>query len=379
MKNTYHNIIFIAFLTLYSCGEKQKESTPEIQTETVNTISLTEEQMLQANISLIQPTPGAIPVILKLNGITESAPMDQVQVCAPMGGFLKSTTLTPGQFIQEGQTIVMLEDQQFIEIQEEYLTTKAMLALSNTEFERQNQLNKTKSSSDKVLENARTEFVSKKIELKALEEKLKLLGIDPTRLNEENISRMLPLKAPISGYVSDLKTKIGQYVNPTDIILSITNNTRPFLILRVFEKDISSLKTGQKVQANSSAFPEQIFSCSIVSIGRELDQNRSVDVVCTFDNATNDLRPGLYFTGDTEVLLKDGLLVPSEAVVHYENKNYIFVITGQREFLMTEVELIGEHAQQSAIQLLSPATTDSIQIAGRGAYSILMKMKNSEE
>lgn len=170
MKNTYHNIIFIAFLTLYSCGEKQKESTPEIQTETVNTISLTEEQMLQANISLIQPTPGAIPVILKLNGITESAPMDQVQVCAPMGGFLKSTTLTPGQFIQEGQTIVMLEDQQFIEIQEEYLTTKAMLALSNTEFERQNQLNKTKSSSDKVLENARTEFVSKKIELKALEE-----------------------------------------------------------------------------------------------------------------------------------------------------------------------------------------------------------------
>ena len=379
MKNTYHNIIFIAFLTLYSCGEKQKESTPEIQTETVNTISLTEEQMLQANISLIQPTPGSIPVILKLNGITESAPMDQVQVCAPMGGFLKSTTLTPGQFIQEGQTIVMLEDQQFIDIQEEYLTTKAMLALSNTEFERQNQLNKTKSSSDKVLENARTEFVSKKIELKALEEKLKLLGIDPTRLNEENISRMLPLKAPISGYVSDLKTKIGQYVNPTDIILSITNNTRPFLILRVFEKDISSLKTGQKVQANSSAFPEQIFSCSIVSIGRELDQNRSVDVVCTFDNATNDLRPGLYFTGDTEVLLKDGLLVPSEAVVHYENKNYIFVITGQRAFLMTEVELIGEHEQQSAIQLLSPATTDSIQIAGRGAYSILMKMKNSEE
>ena len=379
MKNTYHNIIFIAFLTLYSCGEKQKESTPEIQTETVNTISLTEEQMLQANISLIQPTPGSIPVILKLNGITESAPMDQVQVCAPMGGFLKSTTLTPGQFIQEGQTIVMLEDQQFIDIQEEYLTTKAMLALSNTEFERQNQLNKTKSSSDKVLENARTEFVSKKIALKALEEKLKLLGIDPTRLNEENISRMLPLKAPISGYVSDLKTKIGQYVNPTDIILSITNNTRPFLILRVFEKDISSLKTGQKVQANSSAFPEQIFSCSIVSIGRELDQNRSVDVVCTFDNATNDLRPGLYFTGDTEVLLKDGLLVPSEAVVHYENKNYIFVITGQRAFLMTEVELIGEHEQQSAIQLLSPATTDSIQIAGRGAYSILMKMKNSEE
>ena len=379
MKNTYHNIIFIAFLTLFSCGEKQKESTPEIQTESVNTISLTEEQMLQANISLIQPTPGSIPVILKLNGITESAPMDQVQVCAPMGGFLKSTTLTPGQFIQEGQTIVMLEDQQFIDIQEEYLTTKAMLALSNTEFERQNQLNKTKSSSDKVLENARTEFVSKKIALKALEEKLKLLGIDPTRLNEENISRMLPLKAPISGYVSDLKTKIGQYVNPTDIILSITNNTRPFLILRVFEKDISSLKTGQKVQANSSAFPEQIFSCSIVSIGRELDQNRSVDVVCTFDNATNDLRPGLYFTGDTEVLLKDGLLVPSEAVVHYENKNYIFVITGQRAFLMTEVELIGEHEQQSAIQLLSPATTDSIQIAGRGAYSILMKMKNSEE
>ncbi|MBL0315298.1 MAG: efflux RND transporter periplasmic adaptor subunit [Flavobacteriales bacterium] len=379
MKNTYHNIIFIAFLTLYSCGEKQKESTPEIQTESVNTISLTEEQMLQANISLIPPMPGSIPVILKLNGITESAPMDQVQVCAPMGGFLKSTTLTPGQFIQEGQTIVMLEDQQFIDIQEEYLTTKAMLALSNTEFERQNQLNKTKSSSDKVLENARTEFVSKKIALKALEEKLKLLGLDPTRLNEENISRMLPLKAPISGYVSDLKTKIGQYVNPTDIILSITNNTRPFLILRVFEKDISSLKSGQKVQANSSAFPEQIFSCSIVSIGRELDQNRSVDVVCTFDNTTNDLRPGLYFTGETEVQLKDGLLVPSEAVVHYENKNYIFVTTGQRAFLMTEVELIGEHEQQSAIQLLSPTTTDSIQIAGRGAYSILMKMKNSEE
>ncbi|MBX7050624.1 MAG: efflux RND transporter periplasmic adaptor subunit [Flavobacteriales bacterium] len=380
MKNKYFSVAVVLVLALHSCSEKQtNETSPEVIAVESTTIQLTEAQIAQAGIHLIQPVPGSIPATIKLNGTTQSAPMNQVQVCAPLGGFLKSTTLTPGQFVQQGQVIAMLEDQQFIQIQEEYLKQKAQLALSDAEYERQNQLNKTKSSSDKVLEMARTEYVTRKISFKALEEKLKLIGVDPSKLNEDNISRSLPLKAPISGFTSDLNAKIGQYINPTDVILSITNNEQPYLILKAFEKDIAYLSVGQKVLAISSAFPGKTLECKIETIGRELDSDRSISVVCAFVSAPVDIRPGEYFTGETEIRLNDGLLVPSESVVNFENRNFVFITSSPGEFIMTEVELVSEHDQESAIKFANAIAIDSLKIAGPGAYSILMKLKNSEE
>jgi hypothetical protein len=81
--------------------------------------------------------------------------------------------------ISRGEIIAVMEDQQYIQLQQDYLTSKAHFSYLEKEFQRQKELNESKASSDKVFENAQAEYLTQKILIKSLSEKLKLISINP--------------------------------------------------------------------------------------------------------------------------------------------------------------------------------------------------------
>ena len=110
-----------------------------------------------------------------------------VSVSIPLGGYLKSTKLLAGMHIVKGEVLAVMEDQQYVTLQQEYLTAKARLIFAEAEFTRQEELNKSKAASDKVFQQARVEYTTQKVLVRSLSEKLKLIGINPETLNEDNL------------------------------------------------------------------------------------------------------------------------------------------------------------------------------------------------
>ena len=108
----------------------------------------------------------------------------------PLGGYLKSTHLLPGMYVKKGEVIATMEDQQYIQLQEAYLVTKSNLEYAASEYNRQKELYETKSSSEKVFQQARMEYDNQKIALRALAEKMELIHLNPEKLTENNISNM---------------------------------------------------------------------------------------------------------------------------------------------------------------------------------------------
>lgn len=104
----------------------------------------------------------------------------------------------------------------------------------------------TKSTSDKIYQLAKSDFESQKYLVKSLQEKLKLIGIDPTQLNETSISRSINFNAPIGGYVTKVNVNIGKYVTPTDVLFEIVDPSDLHVRLIVYENDVSNLKIGMK-------------------------------------------------------------------------------------------------------------------------------------
>lgn len=105
----------------------------------------------------------------------------------------------------------------------------------------------TKSTSDKIYQLAKSDFESQKYLVKSLQEKLKLIGIDPTQLNETSISRSINFNAPIGGYVTKVNVNIGKYVTPTDVLFEIVDPSDLHVRLIVYENDVSNLKIGNEV------------------------------------------------------------------------------------------------------------------------------------
>ena len=123
MKNI---ILYLAIVILLSsCGEKLNDetSTPETAIETM--VSLTPLQLKNAGIVTGKIEQKEITSILKLNGKIDVPPQNMVSISVPLGGYLKTTKLLPGIHVVKGEVIAIMEDQQYIQLQQDYLTAKA--------------------------------------------------------------------------------------------------------------------------------------------------------------------------------------------------------------------------------------------------------------
>jgi len=373
-------ILFLFTGVLFMCcsSEKKPEHAQIQETQQDTTVVvLTPEQIKNAGITTGNPGNNQVNGVLKLQGAIDVPPQSMVSVSFPLGGYLKRTDLLPGVHVKKGQVLGILEDIQFIQIQQDYLSAKEKLHFAETEFKRQKELNDSKASSDKVLQQAKTEMETQRINTNALAQKLSLIGINPYRLNPASISRSINILSPIDGFVAKVNVNIGKYTSPTDVLFELVNPKDIHLGLSAFEKDISQLSIGQKVIAYTNDNPDKKYEAEIILISRNLNEDRMADVHCHFENFTPDLLPGMFMNGEVEVNKQSGLSVDEEAIVRWQNQYYVFILSGKNTFTMVPVKL--GNANGGRQQILSTVITPSTQVVIKNAYAILMKMKNSTE
>ena len=121
MKN-YHYLYLLPLLFSFSCNPDKKVETEQSSVLPENRVQLTTEQLKNTNIETGVLTQKDISSKLKLNGIIDVPPQNLFSVSVPLGGYLQSTHLLEGLKVKKGEIIATIEDQQYIEIQQDYLT-----------------------------------------------------------------------------------------------------------------------------------------------------------------------------------------------------------------------------------------------------------------
>lgn len=377
MKNIL--IISLLFFALAACNGKQETENKEETPVSENSVQMTDVQIRNAGIVTGKIEKRSISDILKVNGSIEVPPQNMVSISVPLGGYLKSTQLLPGMHVNKGETIAIVEDQKYITLQEEYLTTKAKLMFTEAEFNRQSELNKSKATSDKVFQQTQADYTSQKVITKSLSEKLKLVGINPDNLTENNLSRSINITSPINGFVSKVNVNIGKYANPSDILFELVNPEDIHLTLNIFEKDISKLFIGQKLIAYSNSLPEKKYPCEIILIGKDLTRDRSVEVHCHFEQYDKVLIPGMFMNAEIEVRSNLVYALPTDAIVSFENRQYVFIVKSGNEYEMLEVKTGDSENGYSEIILKDADKLLKSSFVTKGAYFLLMKLKNTSD
>lgn len=370
-------IILSSFILLYACGSKQTaEQTTDnaIVNETV--ITLTDAQLKNTQLQIGQLEGRNISSIIKVNGKIDVPPQNMVSVSMPLGGYLKTTKLLPGMRVGKGEVIATMEDLQYIQLQQEYLTAKSKVVYAEAEFNRQKELNQSKATSDKVFQQAQMDYNTQKIALSALSEKLKLININSQSLSENTLSKAVNIYSPIDGFVSRVNVNIGKYVNPADILFELVNTSDIHLNIKVFEKDLEKLSIGQKVMAYNNQSDKK-HPCEIILISQDLTSERTAEVHCHFLDYDKTLLPGMYMNADIEVKSNDVLTLPEEAIVNFEGKEYVFVTEKDKEYILTEVKTGSK--ENGFIEILNGEKLTQKQIVTKGAYTLLMKLKNKSE
>jgi cobalt-zinc-cadmium efflux system membrane fusion protein len=385
-------------------GTEEASAEEEHHDEESNTVELTQAQFRNAGVELATISKRQISGTIQVNGVLDVPPQQLVSISAPMGGFLKDTELLQGSRVRKGQSIARIENLDFIQVQQDYLEAKGQFELSKADYERQQQLADQNVNSAKTLQQSKATYTTWQAKFNGLAEKLKVLGISTSGLEDGNLKSSINLYSPIDGYVTEVNVNRGKFVNPTDVLFEIVDTEHLHAELIVFEKDVRKLKIGQKVRFTlANETKERI--ATVYLIGREISTERTIQIHCHIDQEDKDLLPGMYLKAMVETGGAEVPALPNEAIIDFEGKKYIFVVseetgdtihqdstgnkdTGKEEkvepheegshFSMIEVQIGNSELGYTEVTVPEGIKADS-QVVVKGAYSLLSKMKNSEE
>lgn len=401
--------IAIAFLVSLSACNSPKETAPEEHHEEENQVELTASQFKGAGITFGKVEMKNLSSTIQVNGVLDAPPQNLVTVSALMGGFVKSTDLLQGMKIKKGQVIATIQNPDFIQIQQDYLDNISKLKFAEQEYKRQEELVKDNVTAQKTFQQVSAEYNSLKAVQSGLLEKLSILGINPSSVENGKITSIVTILAPSNGYVTTVNVNIGKFVNPQDVICEIVNTEHLHVELTVFEKDLNKIQVGQKVNFYLVNEGGKERTATVYLINKKIDGDRSIQVHAHLDKEEPNFVPGTYLKASIEVTNNQTTALPDEAIVTTGGKFYIFIKDdghghehieekheeGKEEkkdnnkeeekheeeyvFLSVEVRKGVSQNGYTEVFLAENFELDHAEVVIKGAYDLLAKMNNSEE
>lgn len=335
------NIITILILSvlawdLQSCGNKDeksadtetKENDHKDEHSNSNTATLTNDQIKSIGIEIGGIEEKQLTASIRANGALRVPNQNKASVNSLYAGIVKSLLIQPGNIVKKGQVIAMIANPDFIQSQEEYLSILPRIVLAEQEYNRQKELNAGNAGALKNLQAAESSLRAMQTRRSALEQQIRLMGINPSSLENGKLVSVLSLRAPISGIVSNVSVKIGSYIDLNTPVADIVDNSQLHLDLFVYEKDLPRLRDNQSIHFTLTNNPGKEYDAEIYSLGSTFeDESKAVSVHATVKGDKTGLIDGMNITALISLDKITTPAVPNDAIVTYQGQDYIFMVT----------------------------------------------------
>ncbi len=368
----------ISLLFLMGCGSSKKENVESEAELPVDEITINADQQKTLNLQFGGLEKMKMSTVLDIQGKIDLPPQNIISVNFPLGGYLKSTKLIPGMRVQKGEVIAVIEDQSIVQLQQDYLSAKAKSVLNGLEFDRQKNLFDANAGTSKNYQQAEAELKMQQVLVKGLSEKLKLIGIDPSSLNENTISGQVQLKSSINGYVSKVNVNTGKYVQPAETLFELIDPDDIHVALTIFEKDLNNIHKGDEVRIHFIDDPSKNYIAEVILVNRGLDDNRTAVAHCHFKSQPKDLLPGMFVEGQVDVSNKEVTVLPDDAIVRSGDHQFVFVKKVEGKFEMKKIVAgLSKDGKTEVVSGLESVPQGAIVL--NNAFKLLGILKNSGE
>ena len=326
----YNILIFSVVLSLSSCGNgdvQNEQITQQKAGMADERIFVSKAQFEHSNMTLGGIEEQLFHATIKTRGMIDVPPENRAVVNATMGGYIKATPLLIGDEVRKGQSLVTIENPEFVSLQQEYLEIKEQLTYLRSEFERQKTMVAENITSQKSFLQAESAFKTANARYNGLRKQLTMLNISPSNVEAGAISSVTTIYAPIAGSVTKMNVNRGTYVSPATAILEIINNEHIHLELSVFEKDIMKLKKGQKINFKIPEASTETYKAEVHLIGTVIENDRTIRVHGHIENESEaNFLTGMFVEAD---IITDSVLVkalPETAIVGIEDRDYVLLL-----------------------------------------------------
>ena len=275
----------------------------------------------------------------------------QALVVSQITGVVLKINAEEADYVEAGQILAVVEpDRYALEVER----SNASLKRLQTDYQRKKELYAKQLVSTEDFERTSAEYDAQKAAWELAKLDLAYTSI----------------KAPISGYISERKVRVGNLVQLHQPVFNITSYDPLLAVLHVPERELRVLSKGLQVTMSVDAWPGESFTGEVIRISPVIDTGTGTFRVTTqIKDHGKMLKPGLF--GRVEILYdlhKDVPVIPRNAVITEDELSHVFVIDDEGNASRRAIEL-GFEANGLVEVSSGLAQGETVVTAGKGSLS----------
>ena len=327
-----------AFLAKQSGSEAHAHEEHEHEEVDFDHIPLTAKQVSTVDLKMGEAVEREMDATIEAKGSLVLRAQAMGDVASLMGGIVKSIFVKEGQLVHRGQIVASVENTDVVSLQREYYSAAKECELAKADLERQLLLRKQGAGVKRTLQQTRKDYQVAHANLLGIGRQLAQMGISTSAVAKGKFTTAFPLRAPISGVVSQLTASLGSYADMQTPLMKIRNTQAVECDLNVFEKDLAKVKVGNRVTLSLTNQPGVKLSGTVYGMNQYFnDGSKSVAVHIKMDDSSlktsriNHIKlfDGMYVSGQIATGSQRCLALPSEAIVSTDGKQYVFALNGE--------------------------------------------------
>ncbi|MBW2256404.1 MAG: efflux RND transporter periplasmic adaptor subunit [Deltaproteobacteria bacterium] len=345
-------------------------------------VTLTPEAIAAARLRVAPAPEGSLSQEITLPARVALDPRKEALISAWIGGQVDAISVRAGDEVRKGQVLATVQSPELGEAIAAYRAAKALDDAADARLERLRRLEADGVASRAQILDAEAEHAGAVGSLEAAEERLRILGVDPTEGDPhagEHFPSHVPVRSPIAGKVLTTKASVGRRVEPGDTLFHVGDLAEIWLLIDVYERDLRSVAVGQSVRFVVEAWPGEPFEGRVEQVGDWVDPAaRTVEVRVVVANPDARLKPNMFATATVAVVsptASRGIVLPAPAVQRVDGEDVVFVEEVEGTYEARAVE-VAEHT--SAQVLLGSGIEAGEPVVVEGAFALRSELEKGE-
>lgn len=272
---------------------------------------------------------------------------DHFAIVGPLvAGRMTRLNVGVGDKVHKGQIMAEIESTDVGEARGGLISAKARLGAAEANMRRERELAEKKISSAREREMAEAQWAVEGATMRAAEERLRAIGLntaDIQGIDSKTVGGRVAIRAPIDGTVIERLVTMGEAVERATDAFKVANLHRVWVLLDLYEKDLSRVRMGQAVEVRTEAYPGETFHGRVAYVAPVIDEaTRTAKVRVEIENTSRKLNIGQLVSakliGNTDGTSVPVVTVPRNAVQRVDGKPLVF-LKGPKGFERRAVEL----------------------------------------
>ncbi|HYL10770.1 MAG TPA: efflux RND transporter periplasmic adaptor subunit [Candidatus Acidoferrales bacterium] len=279
-----------------------------------------------------------IPDYLEIPGKIQPDPARVVRVFPPVGGRVTEMKVRPGDHVEQGQTLAVLESSDVSGVRSDYQKAMADAEVKERISQRASLLYENQVLSEREFHQAQADAEIAKAELQRAQARLRQLGLSP-----DSASDRFEVKAPRKGVVLDIGAALGEFSKSLDApapLCTLADLSSVWAVGELYEKDLSRLHAGTPAQVIVSAYAGQKWNAPVSTVSDALDPvTRTLKLRIVLANPGTRLKPEMFATIRLKRSTFSGIVLPVSAVLREGPATYVYLQKAAGHFERRDVTL----------------------------------------